>query len=450
MPLKSNPDYWAVRQKQLDKQLERNETALNKKLAALYDKQESELKKEIASYYQTYGEDKVIQYRTLMEQLSAEDKTLLLERMDAFADKYPQYRDLLPIRESIYKLNRLEGLQQSVKMQQLECGAIEQSALESHLKEQAAKAANAAAESLGFGSKFYSSNSDIIKNTINARWVNGENFSDRIWNNRQKLSNYINRDFAQEIARGDSYNKVIHKLQDRFGVSKQNAFRLVYTEGTYVQGEAQANVWESMGIEKYTYHARFSQSHVCESCKALDGKEFYLKHRQPGTNFIPMHPGCHCYTTVSRFNIDDYVKKHGEDKWSNKQLLKSNDGNDKISMNKQQSLKTDLQLFAHIPEEKFTKYALDPKRQPDKARAFKESLGYSTDNYHDLIDNIYEHIDESKFVEKGDEGYGMKYEYIMHLHGVNGKEANVLTAWIKDSDDVRLTSAYVTKRKVLK
>ena len=71
-------------------------------------------------------------------------------------------------------------------------------------------------------------------------------------------------------------------------------------------------------------------------------------------------------------------------------------------------------------------------------------------NYQDLIDNIYQHIDESKFVEKGDEGYGMKYEYIMRLHGVNGKEANVLTAWIKDSDDVRLTSAYVTKRKVLK
>ncbi len=36
-----------------------------------------------------------------------------------------------------------------------------------------------------------------------------------------------------------------------------------------------------------------------------------------------------------------------------------------------------IQLFAKISEEKFTKYALDPIKAPDKARAFKEALGYT-------------------------------------------------------------------------
>ncbi len=65
-----------------------------------------------------------------------------------------------------------------------------------------------------------------------------------------------------------------------------------------------------------------------------------------------------------------------------------------------------------------------------------------------LIQNIEDHIDESKFVEKGHNGYGMLYEYVMELEGINGKKANVLTAWIQDGDEKRLTSVYVTEKKV--
>lgn len=36
----------------------------------------------------------------------------------------------------------------------------------------------------------------------------------------------------------------------------------------------------------------------------------------------------------------------------------------------------------------------------------------------------------------------------MKLKGPNEKEANVLTAWIKDGNDgIKLTSAYVTKKE---
>ena len=42
-------------------------------------------------YYQEYGKNNVIEYRKLMEALSDEDKRLLIEQMDEFAKKYPQY-----------------------------------------------------------------------------------------------------------------------------------------------------------------------------------------------------------------------------------------------------------------------------------------------------------------------------------------------------------------------
>lgn len=106
-----------------------------------------------------------------------------------------------------------------------------------------------------------------------------------------------------------------------------------------------------------------------------------------------------------------------------------------------------LQKFAKISEEKFTKYALDFEKSPDKAMAFKKALGYTKDNYRELIDDIDRHLNKDKLIEKGDIGYGMRYEQIMKLRGPNGKEANVLTGWIQDSDDLRLTSAYITGKK---
>ena len=88
-----------------------------------------------------------------------------------------------------------------------------------------------------------------------------------------------------------------------------------------------------------------------------------------------------------------------------------------------------------IPREKFTEYALNPDKAPNKARAFKSALGYTKDNADELINSINEHFDVTKLEERGDGGYGMRYQQIMKLKGPNEKEANVLTAWIDDGND---------------
>lgn len=102
---------------------------------------------------------------------------------------------------------------------------------------------------------------------------------------------------------------------------------------------------------------------------------------------------------------------------------------------------------AVIAEEKFTKYALDPEKDPNKAKAFKKALGYTKDNCEQLIRDVNSNFDPDKLEERGDLGHGMRYQQIMCLRGVNEKEANVLTAWIREEDSVRLTSVYVTKKE---
>lgn len=104
-------------------------------------------------------------------------------------------------------------------------------------------------------------------------------------------------------------------------------------------------------------------------------------------------------------------------------------------------------IFIEVSEEKFTQYALNPQKSPDKARAFKEALGYTNKNYRKLIEDINSHFDMDKMEAKGDMGYGMRYQQIMRLKGPNGKEANVLTAWVQEENNLRLTSVYVTKKR---
>ncbi len=118
------------------------------------------------------------------------------------------------------------------------------------------------------------------------------------------------------------------------------------------------------------------------------------------------------------------------------------------------SLKTDIIKLPRydevvIPEEKFSKYALDPGKDPDKAKAFKEALGYDLTNYADLIENIKNHIPEFEAIKKPDRGHGQRYEVVMEITGPNGKTANVLTAWIDDNKngEMRLTTAHVDRRK---
>ena len=107
-----------------------------------------------------------------------------------------------------------------------------------------------------------------------------------------------------------------------------------------------------------------------------------------------------------------------------------------------------LQLFNNkISDDKFIKYALNPEKAPDKALAFELALGYTIDNFEKLKANIYKNLKEDNFIEKGDNGFGMRYEQLLFLTGENGKSAYVMTAWIQDGEDKRLTSLYITKRR---
>lgn len=306
--------YWSERQKRLYSAMEKDEKALKKRLSSFYDAEYAQLDKQIASYYAKYGVDNVIKYRSLLESLPSEDVKLLMEQMEEFGKKYPQYSHLLPVRESIYKLDRLEGLQLSVRMQQLEIGAVNIEKITEHLNRQALRGLNSSAQAMGFGKNFYSANADIIKQFVNVPWSGGESFSQRIWQNTEKLAGYLNTDIAQGIARGETYEKLTKQLRSRFGnVSRRDAYRLIYTEGTYVMAESSMHAFED-DFDEYKI-STVGDGKVCDICSGMARNRYKIKDREAGVNFPPFHPWCRCSFEIVVDDwdkwMDDYVAKHG-------------------------------------------------------------------------------------------------------------------------------------------
>lgn len=299
--------YWSERKKQLDESLAKDEKRLFSKMTNYYEREAAKLDKEIASYYAKYGNENVIEYRKLLESLSDKDKNLLIERMDDFAKKYPEYEHLMPVRESIYKLNRIEGLRESIALQQIEIGVYEQQQAKSFFEKQALNYANGAAIQLGFGKNFYSIDHEMIKLAVGNKWCDGKDFSERIWDNKDKLTRSLQNEVVNGFIRGDSYHKTSKIIQEKFqNVSKKDIERLVYTENTYLSNESAMKVFESDGVtEEYTFSSALDNN-TCSMCRNLNGETFKIKDRCPGLNFPPMHPWCRCFFEPVVF--DDWRK----------------------------------------------------------------------------------------------------------------------------------------------
>ena len=276
---------------ELQRDLEKGEEALKKKLSRLYDAESKKLEKEIAYYYQTYGQDNVLEYRVMMKKLTKEEATMLFEDMDNFFRLHPEYSALMPVRESIYKLNRLEGLQLSIMKQQLGLSSEEAALIGDHL--------------LSYTISTYEGVQGLIPfnqfdgraaKQVGQKIINDTDFEKRLLANREKLADYLNNDIAKGIARGDSYDKLSKQICDRFdGVSRRSAYRLLYTEGTRMFNRANSEAFAEAGINQYRYCSA-GDNRVCSDCKALDGNVYDISEASDGTNYPPMHPWCRCHT----------------------------------------------------------------------------------------------------------------------------------------------------------
>lgn len=283
---------------------------------------------------------------------------------------------------------------------------------------------------------------------------------DERWN-RQHLNNAI----TQGILQGESIPHIADRLQRILGMDHTAAVRSARTSTTAAECAGRIDTYKqaaAMGIQlkqmwRATLDGKTRHAHRLLDGQMVDiGEKFKVDGYEleyPGDPSAPGYLVYNCRCTVvsvdkfhdpnapraSRLGDMSYEDwKAGKDLQLQK-VVESSDKGD-IIVGRVGNIQTKM------PMNKYIKYSLDSDRQPDKAKAFKEALGYTRENVNALIANIQLTLKEDGFIEKGDSGHGMRYENIITLTGANGKTANVLTSWIKDHDSLRMTSVYVTKR----
>ena len=132
---------------------------------------------------------------------------------------------------------------------------------------------------------------------INAVWLaDGKSFSQRIWNNTEKLLETLNEQLIYTVASGKKTTELKHLLQERFGVSYSRADTLVRTELAHVQTVAAKQRYEDYGLKYYEILGNDNDScgNSSVDCHHMDGKKFLYSEMVVGKNAPPFHPNCAC------------------------------------------------------------------------------------------------------------------------------------------------------------
>ena len=283
------------------------------------------------------------------------------------------------------------------------------------------------------------------------------------------LKRKITAQISRGVATGMSYSQMAQQLAGYTKTGYNNAVRITRTEGHRIQQKSTMDACyaaRERGADVVKQWDATMDANTRESHQMVDGEIRELDEKFSNGLMYPGDPSgnaaevinCRCILLQrAKWALDqkelDRLKErasfYGLDKTKsfdefNKKYIGT------VENSKGNKIKMDLQFFAKIPDEKLTEYALNFEHPTgkEKAKAFKEALGYTKESYTDLKTKILDSFDEKELVYKREDKYGKRYEQIMQITGPNGKTANVLTAWIKDNDNAepRLTSIYVDKR----
>ncbi len=142
-----------------------------------------------------------------------------------------------------------------------------------------------------------------VEKVLSKPWaVDGKNFSERIWSNKEKLISEVHNELTRNIITGADPQTAIDSIAKKMNTSKYNAGRLVMTESAYFNSSAQKDCFNDLGVEKFEVVATLD-SITSEICQNMDGKVFDMKDYQPGVTANPFHPNCRS-TTCPYFDED--------------------------------------------------------------------------------------------------------------------------------------------------
>ena len=133
-----------------------------------------------------------------------------------------------------------------------------------------------------------------VRDILSIKW-SGENYSARLWDNRNKLAKKSREIITKGLIQGKSPSSMALDLQGCVEGGYNEAIRLVRTETNFVQNHTILECYKEEDIQEYEILA-IEDSRTSQVCKNLDGKIFRVEEAKAGINYPPFHPNCRTTT----------------------------------------------------------------------------------------------------------------------------------------------------------
>lgn len=284
-------NYFERRSTELMLRLEKGTESTINSLIKAYEQATKNINKEITKIYNNYAKDTGLDKKTLTQLLNKKEseqyyKNLLEVINSNITDESIKEKLLAKYNAPAYayRISRYQALQNNIDIELKKLANTEQQITEIRyidtIKEGYYHNIYDIQKGTGLGFSFSQIDNRTINLMLNENWVDNANFSKRIWNNSEKLGNYLRTQLTADTMSGKSIQKISKELSEYMNVGLFNATRLVRTETNYFSNESEMKAYEELDIEKYKYIATLDQK-TCKHCAKLDNKVFNVKDRKP-------------------------------------------------------------------------------------------------------------------------------------------------------------------------
>lgn len=283
-------NYWEKRSTELMKRLEKNTEHTINSLIQAYEQATKNINKEITKIFNKYATDGKLTKKEASELLNTrETKEFydnLLKEINSIDDADIKRKLLAKYNAPAYayRISRYEALQNNIDVELKKLADIEQQITEIQyvdtIKEGYYHNIYDIQKNTRLGFSFTQIDNRTINLMLNENWVDNANFSKRIWNNSEKLSNYLKAQLTADTMSGKSIAKISQELKEYMNVGMYEATRLVRTEVNHFANESEMLSYEELDIDKYRFIATLDQV-TCKHCAELDNKVFNVKDRKP-------------------------------------------------------------------------------------------------------------------------------------------------------------------------
>lgn len=307
-----NSNYWKKRMKELEKARYAKSQEYYQKLEEEFKKAENQISKDIEVWYARLAENNEISLAEARKFLSESELEEFKWTVNEYikhgkANTNGQWDKQLENASAKVHISRLEAIQTQI---QHHCEVL-YSSMAAGLTEHLAdiyentyyRTAFAIEQGFEVGTTLHALDDRRIQTAMEHCWaLDGKTFSDRIWQNKEKLTRELNTMLMQSVIQGKNAGDYIGELAKKMNVSRRNASMLIMTESAAIASEATQGCYKDLGVKEFEFVATLDD-HTSEICQSMDGQHFPISEYNIGVNAPPLHPWCRS-TTVPYFDDD--------------------------------------------------------------------------------------------------------------------------------------------------